>query len=145
LSFRPNSSGIRWSKSSSFWRNDCPAVRRVLEERLPVDALDQLLHLVGRVAARVEAADDRAHARADDVVDRDVQLLEAPDDADVGHAARAAAAEREADAASARRGRGGRRLDSVCGSAAADEARLAASRLAANRDPEARRNICRLA
>ena len=73
------------------------ALGRVLEERVPVDGLDQLLHLVGRVAAGVEAADDRAHARARDVVDRDVHLLEGPDDADVRDAPRAAAAEREPD------------------------------------------------
>ncbi len=69
----------------------------VPEERVPGNRADELFHLVGRVAARVEAADDRAHARAGDVVDRDVKLLEHPDDADVRRAARAAAAERETD------------------------------------------------
>ena len=73
------------------------ALGSVAEERVPGNRADELLHLVGRVAAGVEAADDRAHARACHVVDRDVQLFEQSDDADVRRAPRAAAAEREAD------------------------------------------------
>ena len=50
-----------------------------------------------RHAHRVEAADDRAHRRRGDVVDRDVGLLEHLEHPDVGDPAGAAAGEHEAD------------------------------------------------
>ena len=53
---------------------------------------------LGRAHAGGErAADEAAHARAGGDVDRDVMLLEPADDADVRDAARAAAAEGDAD------------------------------------------------
>ncbi len=53
---------------------------------VPVDALHEGADLVGGAAGGVEAADEAAHAGADDEVDGDVMLLEIVDDADVGEA-----------------------------------------------------------
>ena len=50
-----------------------------------------------RQAACIQPADDRADARAGDVVDRDVHFFERLEHADMRHAARAAAAQHEAD------------------------------------------------
>ena len=82
-----------------------------LKSRLVVIDSISLLHLRDRHAARVRAADERAHAGAGDAVDRHAQLLEHLEDADVRGAARAAAGEDEADlgAAGGRDRRGARR------------------------------------
>ena len=76
----------------------------VAERGVPVDAAHQRVDLVRRHARGVEPADDGAHARARDGVDRDAQLLERLQHADVGEPARAAAGQHEPDARP-RRGR----------------------------------------
>ncbi len=73
------------------------ARRRIGEQRRPVDRGDDFLHRRRRHAARVEAADDRAHRRRGDVVDRNAQFVQHLEHADVRDAARAAAGEHEAD------------------------------------------------
>ena len=79
----------------------------------PVDGEDRLGELVRVEAGGVEAADDRAHAGAGGVVDRDAHLLEDPHDADMSAALGAATGEGDADLRARRRGsgvlRGGRR------------------------------------
>ena len=74
------------------------ARRVVAEHVLPVDLAEYGFDLLGAVAGRVHAADDRAHARAGDLADRNVLALEHLEHADVRRAARAAAAEDESDA-----------------------------------------------
>ena len=101
-SSRPPAPGHRGSRlpcggTSASWPR-----RVVVEDVDPVGRADDLLQLRGAVAGRVEAADDRAHGRARDAVDRDPKLLEHLEDADVRSAARAAASEGEADAAGLR-------------------------------------------
>ena len=63
-------------------------------------ARDLLLERVGVESVAEESADDRAHARARDDVDRDAQLFEHAQHADVRDAARAATAQHESDARS---------------------------------------------
>ncbi len=70
-----------------------PAVHPVCKDLIPVDCLDQFLHVVGRPSGGVESTDDRAHTGADHQVGGDVQLLEDTDDADVGSAPGAATRE----------------------------------------------------
>ena len=71
--------------------------RRVREQRGPAHRRDLLLHFSGRHAAGVQPADDRAHRRRRDVVDRNAHLLQHLQHADVGDAARAAAGQHESD------------------------------------------------
>ena len=56
-------------------------------------------HRLGGPPARVAAGEDGAHAGAPDDVDRDARFLEGLEDSDVRDAARAAAAEDQADGA----------------------------------------------
>ena len=85
------------------------AAWRVVDEHVrPVDVLDQVLQLGGVVARGVQAADNRTHAGAADRADRDAFALQHLEHADVGDAARATAAQHQADAA------GVRRLDRAC-------------------------------
>ena len=60
-------------------------LRRVRSIRASAQSISMivLLELVRREPRGVEAADDRSHAGAGDVVDRDAQLLEHPEHADV--------------------------------------------------------------
>ena len=74
------------------------ALQHVVEQPLPVERGDQLLDLVDGHAGRIERADERAHAGAGDAVDLYAAALELAQHGDVGDAARAAAAEREANA-----------------------------------------------
>ncbi len=62
------------------------------------DAADGLLDLGRGLPGSVRPADQRTHARADDAVDRDAQLLEHRQHADVRRALGAAAAEHQTDA-----------------------------------------------
>jgi hypothetical protein len=73
-----------------------PAQRPVGEDLL-VELDGDLLHGEGIVAAGVERTDDRAGAGADHVIRDDALRFEHLDHADVGEAARRAAAEGEAD------------------------------------------------
>jgi hypothetical protein len=87
------------------------------EHVAPRDVREHALDLVGRVAHRIEAADDRTHGRAGDVGDGDALALEHAEHADVRRAARTSAAQHEPDAARMRRlrpARGLGRLD-LCG------------------------------
>src|SRR5439155_13740247 len=68
------------------------------EQFVPVEALEQRGELGGVHPRGKPAADQAAHARARRQVDRDAMFLEPLDDPDVRNAARAAAAERDADA-----------------------------------------------
>ena len=83
----------------------------VVQRIVPVRRREDLVHFLGRHAGGVERRDDRADARARDVVDGDAQLLEDLEDADVRAAAGSAAREGDADlravgAAPERPGRG---------------------------------------
>ena len=109
------------------------ARRIVGEEIVPVELADDLAHLVRRVAGRVHAADDRAHAGAGDAADRNVLALEHFDDADVRRAARAAAAEHEADA---RRGGGASAWPQAAGERQERSSGPAILRASRNRSPE---------
>ena len=75
---------------------DVGAWRAVAEGVEPVDLFEAVLHLVRGMARGVEAADDGAHAGADDEVDRYLEVLEHLQHADVGRAACAAAGEDQA-------------------------------------------------
>ena len=78
----------------------------ILERVLPVERAHDALDVVRGEPGGIEAADDGAHAGARDRVDRDVQLIEHLQHADMRGAARAAAGEHKADAGPARvRGR----------------------------------------
>ena len=74
------------------------ALRVVAQDVLPVDRGDDRLDLVGGVADRIEAADDRANARTGDRTDGNALALEHLEHADVRATARTASAEHEADA-----------------------------------------------
>ena len=76
------------------------ADRVVGEDVRPVQLPDLFFELVRRHTGCVQTADDRTHAGAGHVVDRNPQLFEYPDHADVRDAARAAAAKHESDARS---------------------------------------------
>ena len=69
------------------------------EQCVPIGLVNNLLQIVRILADGVEAADQSAHAGAGDEIDGDVMLFKILDDADVRQAERAAAAEREANAA----------------------------------------------
>src|SRR5436309_5007628 len=73
------------------------AGRAVVEQTAPVDRPDGVLDLPRRHPGGVEPADDRAHAGAGDAVDRNAQLFERLQSADVREPARPAAAQGEAD------------------------------------------------
>ena len=74
------------------------AVWRVREEhQVPIRRLHQRFDFGRRHAGRVRPGNQPAHAGADDVVNRNVVFLEPFEHADVGDAAGAAAAERQAD------------------------------------------------
>ena len=73
------------------------ARRTVVEQIVPVEIQEGAAHLRRGQARGVQPADDRSHAGAGDEVDRDPQLLEDLEDADVRDAARASAAQGEAD------------------------------------------------
>ena len=75
----------------------------------PTERTQDPLDLAQVVAGRVQRTDDRAHARADDAIRYDAVLLEHLEHADMGDAARAAAAEHEAELAAAVGGRLGER------------------------------------
>ena len=72
---------------------------------LPVDREHGALELGRGHAGRERRADERTHARADDAVHRDVQLVEHAKDADVRGAFGAAAREHESDSRARRRRR----------------------------------------
>ena len=72
--------------------------QRVAEDCRPRDTVRSCRQLCRVVAARVQAADHRAHAGAADHVDRDVALLEFLDDANVREALGTAAAKHQPDA-----------------------------------------------
>ena len=74
------------------------APRRVVEHADPVGLADQRFDVLRGNPRRVRAAYERAHARARDAIDRNPQLLEHLEHTQVGAAARAAAAQHEADA-----------------------------------------------
>ena len=80
------------------------ARRPIAKCRLPVQRGHRLLDLHAREAARVESADNGAHARAGDRIDGHVQAIEHLEHADVGRAARATTGKHEPDARP-RRGR----------------------------------------
>ena len=71
--------------------------RGVAERLLPVNGAHGGLDLGGGHAARIQAADHGAHAGARDAVDRDFQLLQDLEHADVRHSARAAAGQYQAN------------------------------------------------
>ena len=86
-----------------------PARRRIAKRLLPVDRAHGGVDVVRRHAARVQSADDGAHAGAGDAVDGNLQVLEHLEHADVRDAARAAARQHQADPrAGGRVGRPGR-------------------------------------
>ena len=87
-----------------------PALHRVGEERVPVFGCGYGVERGGRVAGRVQAADDAAHAGAGDDVHRHAGLLEHLQDPDVGQRPRGAAAQRQADLRVPGRAGGARRL-----------------------------------
>ena len=73
--------------------------RRAIAKRvLPVQRANQRLDLGARHAGGIQAADDRAHARTGDRVDRHAHLVQYFQHADVRRAACTAAAEHQADA-----------------------------------------------
>ena len=74
------------------------ARRAVADHALPVELAKHALDLLAVEACSVEPADHGAHAGAGDGVDRDMELLERADHADVRRATGAAAAQHEADA-----------------------------------------------
>ena len=80
-------------------RLERPAARAA-DDLLPVDSDDEFLDFRGGLARRVTAADQRAHARTGDAVDRHVQLLEDLQYADMGPALGATAGQHEANARS---------------------------------------------
>ena len=71
--------------------------RRGAKQLIPVEARDEVLELARIHAAGERPSDQAAHAGSGGHVDRNPMLLEPADDADVRDAARAAAAERDAD------------------------------------------------
>ena len=85
------------------------ARRAVAERVLPVQRSHDRLDLARAEPARIQAADDGAHARAGDRINGDVELLENLEHADVRGTPRAPAGENEPDARPVRRGsrRGG--------------------------------------
>ena len=93
------------------------ALAPAAEDLLPIDGPDHLGDALGGVARGPQGAQGGAHAGARDAVDPDAGLLEGGQDADVGEAARPAAAQHQADTrparlrgpavAGRRRGRGG--------------------------------------
>ena len=86
------------------------AERRVGQEhQVPVDLLDQRVDFSGRQPARIRAANQPAHARAGDVVDRNSVLLEPSQEPNVSNAPCGAAAKRQPDGGT----RLGRRLNRV--------------------------------
>ena len=97
-----------------------PPPRRPVAERIgPVHRNDERLDLCGVQPGRVEPADDGAHAGTGDRVDRDVEVLESAQNAQVDEAARAATGQHQSDpgtpgvgAHRARRLRSGSRLRS---------------------------------
>jgi hypothetical protein len=70
---------------------------------LPVERSHGGVDLLCRHAAGIESADDGSHAGAGDAVDGNLQFLENLEDADVRHAACAAARQHQADARTGRR------------------------------------------
>ena len=74
---------------------DVAALGTVGQQGGPAHRAELALHLVRRHAARVEAADDRAHGGAGDVVDRHAHLVQHLEHADVREAARASARQDE--------------------------------------------------
>ena len=83
--------------------------RAVGQQRGPADGAQVTLHLVRRHAARVEAADDRAHRRGRDEVDRHAHFVQYLEHADVREPPGAAARQHEADLGARLRGRRVRR------------------------------------
>ena len=73
-----------------------PAWDLVFHDEVPVLLGAQLLHHVGVVTHGVEAADDRAHARSRDVVDRDAGFFYHPQGSDMRETLSAAAAQHHA-------------------------------------------------
>ncbi len=69
--------------------------RPIAEQFFPVHGSQRRIDLFGREAARVKPADDSAHARAGDRIDRHAHLFEHLEHAHMGRAARASAGEHE--------------------------------------------------
>ena len=66
------------------------ATRHIVEEIVPIGLARELLQPVLVEPRRVQAADDGAHARSRDVVDRHAEFAEREQHADMGAAASAA-------------------------------------------------------
>src|SRR3569833_3406248 len=76
----------------------------VAESVLPIERGDEALDLTGRVAAGVEAAYYRPHARARNRIDRDVLLFQPLQDADMRYSTRSTTGKDQADSRPVRRG-----------------------------------------
>ena len=116
----PSGKRTRNSRSSCLRRKLSVCARGTVAERgIPVNAAHHRVDLVRRHARGIETADHGAHAGARDGVDRDAQLLERLQHADMREPARAAAGQHEPDA----RPRGRRAAASWSAAAAAAGAR----------------------